>query len=267
MQLKAWPAILAIAPICIQAAAVVDQAQNMTVRGRTDLSQDVANTFLSCLNATEVQYRLYVDEGITVVRPVVNRTIDFDGTDERLRGCMMLTTRNMSIAAEDATSSGEGGNGIHASRATFPWLVSQGAQGLHAIGTMKPGSPVQLDSSLVSRDVSEMKASLLEGRSFSHYWAFLSDYKSCASESFSVKYAGECHTYAQAYKSVMFGNPSGIWYLEVLIWPHHRCTNGQTRKIMVYPMDYSECHTKDTYSFHGIFTSKSSALSWFTGSS
>ncbi|KAJ5673274.1 hypothetical protein N7507_002401 [Penicillium longicatenatum] len=152
MRIKAWSAILAVTPLCAQAAAVLDQAHNITVRGPTDLNQDVANTFLSCLNATEVQYRLYVEESVTVVHPTVNRTIDFEGADERLRGCMSLTTQNMSIAAEDGTGSDTDGiDSIHASRATFPWLVSQGAQGLHVIGTKKPGSS-QPENSLVSRN-------------------------------------------------------------------------------------------------------------------
>ncbi|KAJ5729772.1 uncharacterized protein N7483_004280 [Penicillium malachiteum] len=82
----------------------------------------------------------------------------------------------MSIAAEDfAASENENIDSIHASRAIFSWLVSQGAAGLQVIGTQKPGSSIQLDASLASRDVDEMNASGLLKRSFSHFWAYVSD--------------------------------------------------------------------------------------------
>ncbi|KAJ5301147.1 5-methyltetrahydropteroyltriglutamate-homocysteine methyltransferase [Penicillium atrosanguineum] len=89
-----------------------------------------ADIFLSCLIAIEVQYWLYIDEGVTVVHPAGNRTIDFNAADESLLGCMLLTARNMSIAAGKAASSDrEAVDSIQASRATFlgssarvPWV-------------------------------------------------------------------------------------------------------------------------------------------------
>lgn len=266
MQLKACLAALVAVPICAHAAAV-NQSRNITVRGPTSLDKDVADSFLSCLNATEVRYALYIDEGVTIVHPVVNRTIDFDGADEHLFSCMMLSVQNMSIAAEDfAASENENTHSIHASRATFPWLVSHGAVGLQVIGTQKPGSSLQPDSSLASWDVDEMQASRLLKRSVSHFWAYVSDYKSCASSDLLTPYVNECHTYNQAYASVKFENPSLIYYLEVEIWPHHRCEKGQARKIVIYPLESSECHTRTTYSFYGRYTTKKSALSWLSGS-
>ncbi|KAJ5729771.1 uncharacterized protein N7483_004279 [Penicillium malachiteum] len=91
MQFKSWLAALLAVPMCAHAVAV-GQTHNITVCGPTALDKDVADSFLFCLNATQVRYGLYIDEGVTVVYPVVNRTIDFDGADERLFDCMILST-------------------------------------------------------------------------------------------------------------------------------------------------------------------------------
>lgn len=287
MQLKPWTAFLGVTAIAIQGtAATEDNAQNgtiITVLGPTKLQEPVGESFLACLNYTSTDesgtpYMLYIDQGATVVHPSSNRTIDFEGPDEPLLGCMQHFASNMSLVAEDWTVVHEYDTGsIPAARANVSWLVEQGAQGLHPVGTKLAGIS-SLPSSdanetdtttttLEARDGDQASSSQLAARSFSHYWAFLSDYKKCASEDFQVKYAGECHNYNSKFKSVQFENPSGSLWLEMEIWPHHRCIKGNGRKMVIYPLEMSECHTRDTYSLFGRFRGKKIALAWLSSSS
>ncbi|OJJ67891.1 hypothetical protein ASPBRDRAFT_134313 [Aspergillus brasiliensis CBS 101740] len=111
-------------------------AVNITVLGQGDLNQDTAGSFLSCINATGINYRLYVDAGSTILLPPGNRTIDTDGVDELLLECMMMACSTMDIAAEDMNEDDERHmDSVYASLATYDWLVEQGARGLRAIGT------------------------------------------------------------------------------------------------------------------------------------
>ncbi|GKZ29157.1 hypothetical protein AbraIFM66950_003317 [Aspergillus brasiliensis] len=129
MHFQAWPFLLAG---CVQLTAAV----NITVLGQGGLNQDTAGSFLACLNATGINYRLYIDAGSTIVLPPGNRTIDTDGVDELLLECMMMACGTMDIAAEDTNEDNEQHmNSVYASLVTYDWLVEQGAQGLRAIGT------------------------------------------------------------------------------------------------------------------------------------
>ncbi|KAJ5129032.1 hypothetical protein N7476_007649 [Penicillium atrosanguineum] len=123
------------------------EQSRLTATGRCSFAFTLgfADIFLSCLIAIEVQYRLYIDEGVTVVHPAGNRTIELNAADESLLGCMLLTARNMSIAAGKAASSDrEAVDSIQASRATFPWLISQGTLGLSQLVPRSLGRPFSL---------------------------------------------------------------------------------------------------------------------------
>ncbi|PYI07353.1 hypothetical protein BO78DRAFT_282926, partial [Aspergillus sclerotiicarbonarius CBS 121057] len=115
-------------------------ASNITILGPGDLHQEVADTFLACVNATGIDYRLYVDSGMTILLPPSNRTIDGDGVDAPLLECMMRTSDTMNVAAEDTTEFDEKqASSVRVALVTYDWLVEQEAQGLRAVGT-KPVS-------------------------------------------------------------------------------------------------------------------------------
>ncbi|RDH35064.1 MFS general substrate transporter [Aspergillus welwitschiae] len=129
MRFQTWPFLIAE---LVQFTA----AANITILGQGDLHQDTADSFLSCLNATGVRYRLYIDAGSTVVLPPGNRTLDTGGVDEFLLHCMMMACGTMDIAAEDTDEDNEEHMAsVYASIVTYDWLVDQGARGLRAIGT------------------------------------------------------------------------------------------------------------------------------------
>lgn len=124
---------------CLSLIAALVQftaAANITILGPGDLHQDVADSFLFCLNATGIYYRLYIDTGITIVLPPNNRGIDTGEDDEFLLQCMKMACDTMSIAAEDMNEdNADHMNSVYASLVTYDWLVEQGARGLRAIGT------------------------------------------------------------------------------------------------------------------------------------
>ncbi|PYH33715.1 putative MFS monocarboxylate transporter [Aspergillus neoniger CBS 115656] len=123
-----WPSLIA-------ALVQFTAAANITILGPGDLHQGVADSFLFCLNATGIYYRLYIDAGITIVLSPKNRGIDTED-DEFLLQCMMMACDTMSIAAEDMNEDNENHiNSVYAFLVTYDSLVEQGAQGLRAIGT------------------------------------------------------------------------------------------------------------------------------------
>ncbi|GLA35027.1 hypothetical protein AnigIFM63309_009915 [Aspergillus niger] len=129
MRFQTWPFLIAE---LVQFTA----AANITILGQGDLHQDTADSFLSCLNATGIHYRLYIDAGSTIVLPPGNRTLDTGGVDEFLLHCMMMACGTMDIAAEDTDEDNEEHMAsVYASIVTYDWLVDQGARGLRAIGT------------------------------------------------------------------------------------------------------------------------------------
>ncbi|PWY91296.1 hypothetical protein BO94DRAFT_617809 [Aspergillus sclerotioniger CBS 115572] len=217
-------------------ASSTSLASNITILGPDDLHQSIAETFLICLNAINIPYRLYVDAGTTTILPLTNRTIDTTGTDAPLLDCMMSASNTMNLAAEDTTYSNENhAISIPATEATYAWLLKHSAQGLHPIGS-KPSIPMATHK-----------------RSLLHYWSYLSDYSECTSEDFHVSYTNDCHNWWSAYKSVQFENPSGSEYLHLRIWPHHKCSQGNSRTVIVAPMKLHACVERTTYSYYGRY--------------
>ncbi|RHZ57687.1 uncharacterized protein CDV56_107091 [Aspergillus thermomutatus] len=264
MRPQKWPILLcAAASAWIQAVEATDAVRNITVLGPTALHQHTADNFLTCLNATEISYRLYVDEGIATVLPPGNRTIDFSGVDERLLECMKMSTDKVSIAAEDTTEYNENhASSVHTVQVTYAWLVEQGAVGLHAVGTRL----VSLEEGLTAREEDEevnAAGSQLEKRSFSHYSAYLSDFLHCPSDDVRIFKSNKCHSYQTKWKSVEYSNLSGDLYLEMQIWPHHGCQKKQQKKFVVAPLKTSVCYNRNTFSFWGEYVgTKKKAYAW-----
>ncbi|GLA55563.1 hypothetical protein AnigIFM63604_002352 [Aspergillus niger] len=149
MRFQTWPFLIAE---LVQFTA----AANITVLGQGDLHQDTADSFLSCLNATGIHYRLYIDAGSTLVLPPGNRTLDTHGVDEFLLQCMMMACGTMDIAAEDTDEDNEEHMAsVYASIVTYDWLVDRGARGLRAIGTR----PAKILEDIFVRDEEETDVS------------------------------------------------------------------------------------------------------------
>ncbi|GLA50018.1 hypothetical protein AnigIFM63604_006032 [Aspergillus niger] len=245
----------------MQVIQATDVVRNVTMLGPTTLHQHVADGFLTCLNATEISYRLYVDDGTTTVIPLSNRTIDFTGIDERLLECMKMSADTMSVAAEDTVEYNENHAGsMGAFQATYAWLVQNGAVGLRPVGSRS----VTMEEGLTSReDKGELNAGLLEKRSFSHYSAYLSYHKECPSDDVRIFKSDKCHSYVTKWKSVEFQNLSGNLYLEVQIWPHHGCQKKQQKRLVVLPLKTSYCFNRNTFSFWGEYVgTKKKAYAW-----
>lgn len=148
MQFQPWAALFTAMSLWLHLVSATE-AQNIRVLGRTELRQNVSDLFLDCLNITQTSYRLYVDEGMTIILPPENRTMDYEGADELLMECMMFFSDKMSLAAEDAIGfNSQHLNSIAATDASHAWFVARGAQGLHAVGTR----PASVESRLLARD-------------------------------------------------------------------------------------------------------------------
>lgn len=145
MQFRFLPAFLTAMAVWSQVATAVTLSRNITVFEESKLGPDAAHIFLSCLNASDVTYRLYVEDGAITVFPPDNRICDFDGIDEWLEQCMMIVSRMVVAAVQDSIEPSYGYlNSIPATEATYAWLLEEGARGLHATGTrpMIIGSPL-----------------------------------------------------------------------------------------------------------------------------
>ncbi|KAJ5986583.1 hypothetical protein N7451_010948 [Penicillium sp. IBT 35674x] len=126
-------------PVFLAAVAV----GNITLLAEEELRPDAARIFLSCLNASDVTYRLYVEDGAIIVFPPDNRVCDFDGIDECLEQCMMIISRTVVAAVQDSIEPSYGYlNSIPATEATYTWLLEEGARGLEATGKR----PIIIDS-------------------------------------------------------------------------------------------------------------------------
>ncbi|PYI04710.1 hypothetical protein BO78DRAFT_420456 [Aspergillus sclerotiicarbonarius CBS 121057] len=226
-------------------------AENTTVYGPGELSTDVATSFLDCLNTTGTDYRLFVDDGWTVVLPVGNRTIDLEAADGPLYNCLTMPEimSGMQVAAEDTTESDVAHHSsIHAGVASYTWLVAQGAQGKQIVGSRAAPS-----SSSSSEDGLARRADGLAKRTHYHYYAYLSDYSSCTNEDLFVRFGSTCYNHASAYASVQFDNAFSAKILTMKIWPHHHCSKGNVRQFTVGPLAVSTCHTRTTYSYYGHY--------------
>ena len=115
----------------ILASALPQNIGNLTIYGSEQLGSHVANTFLSCLNNTGTDYKLYVEDfGTTIELPPTNRLIDFEGEDQGLFECIVEVNLQMDVAAESILyDQGEFPDVSPSSLVTYEWLRSQGALG------------------------------------------------------------------------------------------------------------------------------------------
>ncbi|RAH42631.1 uncharacterized protein BO95DRAFT_233985 [Aspergillus brunneoviolaceus CBS 621.78] len=255
MRTQLWTALLTGA-----AALHGAMAQNITVYGAAELPAGATETFLTCLSSLETSYRVYVDSGMTVILPPgSNQIITLDGADSGLYDCLTVSEvmTGMQLAVEDTvkTDANQEENSIPASAATYAWLLAQGAQGQTPIGTRPSASANSTtihdeDEGLGRRDDDHRG---LAKRTHYHYYGYLSDYSACTDSALVTRYGSTCYNHNQAYYGVRFENAFAEKILTMIIWPHHRCENGNVRSFTVAPLSLSACQSRTTYSYYGHY--------------
>ncbi|KAJ5805908.1 uncharacterized protein N7503_003510 [Penicillium pulvis] len=146
MHFQLLPVFLAAVAIWSQVATAAVLSRNITFFEESELLPGAAHIFLSCLNASDVTYRLYVEDGAIIVFPSDKRMCDFDGIDEWLEQCMMITSSTVVAMVQDSIKPSYGYlNSIPAIEATYAWLLEKGARGLHTTGKR----PIFIDSPLI----------------------------------------------------------------------------------------------------------------------
>ncbi|EAU39317.1 predicted protein [Aspergillus terreus NIH2624] len=199
---------------------------NVTIYGPEELNSQVANYFLSCLNSTGTDYRLYVEDfGTTIALPPTNRTIDFEGEDQGLFECIVKVNLQMEVAAESTLyDQGESQTVRPSSLVTYEWLSEHGGLGKKPVGSRPPktmGASFTADArSIIPRQ------SLV-------YWAYPASDTGCENSDLIASYAHHCHNSASAYKSIQFEISARHEYLKVEMWPHHQLSPAMSISYLV----------------------------------
>ncbi|RAO65716.1 uncharacterized protein BHQ10_001728 [Talaromyces amestolkiae] len=135
------PFLAVILPVWSYVQLVTASSQNTTRYEPDELRSEVSHTFLACLRNTGVQYKVYVDNGATVVIPATKREIDFDGIDRKLLECIIQVNHLMHVVAESALyDQDEHGNAAAGHSVTHEWLSTQGANGLMEVMLNQPNN-------------------------------------------------------------------------------------------------------------------------------
>ena len=125
------PFLAVILPVWSYVHFVTASSSNMTTYRPAELRSEVSHTFLTCLRNTGVQYKVYVDNGATVVIPMTKRDIDLDGIDKKLLECIIHVNHLMHVVVESALyDQDEHANAVAGHSVTHEWLSTQGANGL-----------------------------------------------------------------------------------------------------------------------------------------
>ncbi|PYH84672.1 hypothetical protein BO82DRAFT_399500 [Aspergillus uvarum CBS 121591] len=252
MRTQIWMALLTGA--CAVHGAT---AQNVTVYGPGELPEGTTETFLACLTSLETSYRVYVDAGVTVILPPgSNQTITLDGADSGLYDCLTISEvmTGLQVAVEDTVEAdtNQEENSLSVRAVTYAWLLAKGAQGQTPIGTRlsaSANSTTTNDEDLGRRDDPRGLAK----RTHYHYYGYLSDYSACTDSALVTRYGSTCYNHNQAYYGVRFENAFAEKILTMIIWPHHRCENGNVRSFTVAPLSVSACQSRTTYSYYGHY--------------
>lgn len=183
------PTLLAWSCMSVLASAFPQNMGNLTIYGPDKLSSQVANTFLSCINSTGTDYKLYVEEfGTTIALPPTNRTIDFEGEDQGLFECIVEVNLQMEVAAESSLyDQGEFRNATPSRLVTYEWLSTHGAFGKKPVGSRPPrtmGNSVTANPTLIIP-----RQSLV-------YWAYPASDTGCSNVDLIASHADHCHNSA-----------------------------------------------------------------------
>ena len=237
----------------ILASALPQNIGNLTICGSEQLGSHVANTFLSYLNNTGTDYKLYIENfGTTIALPPTNRLIDFEGEDQGLFECIVEVNLQIETAAESTLyDQCEFQDVKPSSLFTYEWLRSQGALGKKPVGSRHPTT---MGDSIAASPRSVMPRQSLV------YWAFPATDTDCVNTDLIASHADRCHNSASAFSSIQFENTAQHEYLKVEMWPHHQCQKGNSRRRVIHPGTLDTCQKKTTYSWYGLFSRCKSCL-------
>lgn len=219
------------------APTVVDSSTMLAVMGQGALDEQNFSVFTECVQALNSSYRAYADEGVLVIIPPTNRTIDIKTTDEELWKCIESSTTTISLAIE----SSEFYDQVHETSTNVTTIQHTDAVNMGVKGQI-----------VVDRVPSPAKTNALETRDVDYYYAHYSDEDTC-SGNYGNFYIQECYGAASAYASTSAGNLDPAKCLNYSIWPHHSCINGNYRTIAIAPNTQCTCQVRMTYSFHGFY--------------
>lgn len=241
------PTLLVWSCTSILASALPQPMGNLTIYGSEQLGSQVANTFLSCLNNTGTDYKLYVEDfGTTIALPPTNRAINFEGEDQGLFECIVEVNLQMEVAAESTLYDHSEFPTASPSRlVTYEWLRSQGALGKKPVGSRLPTT--------MGDSVAANPRSLIPRQSLV-YWAFPASDLDCVHADLIASHTNHCHNSASSFSSIRFENTAQHEYLTVEMWPHHQCQKGNSRRRVIHPGTLDTCQKKTTYSWYGSFS-------------
>lgn len=234
------PIFLAGASAAIAASiapAVVDSSAMLSIMGPGDLDEQNFSVFTECVQALNSSYRAYADEGVLVIIPPNNRTIDLNTTDEELWKCIQSSSSTISLAIESSE------------------FYEQAHETITDVRTIQHSTAVEMGVKgqiVVDRVPSHAKTSALEARDMGYFYVHHSEESTCKGD-FGYYFIAKCYNYSLSYRSTSAGNLDSSRWLNYSIWPHHNCIKGDYRTIAIAPNTQCTCQVRATFSFHAYY--------------
>jgi hypothetical protein len=224
-------------PTSTAVAVAVDSSTMLSVMGQGALDEQNFSVFTKCVQSLKSSYRAYADEGVLVVIPPTNRTIDIKTTDEEMWKCIESSVKTISLAIEST----EFFDQVHETSTHLTTLrhtdaLRMGIKGQAVIGHVPAPA----------------KANTLQSRDVGYFYQHSSFYNDCAGD-YNYYYINTCYGWASAVASTSAGNLDSVKCLNYSIWPHHDCAQGNYRTIGIAPLTQCTCQVRTTYSFHGYY--------------
>lgn len=176
----------------------------------TPLDPAKVNQFTECIRATDVSYRLMVEEGgVIVVSPTDRLALEYRTTDSSLFDCLKSSTYHLKVMSEDSSDpDAKDDQSIGFDELSFEYLVSRNASGS---ARQMMASPLELESRSEASHASHATTD---------YFSELSDEdKNGHNTSYDPRQVPECYNFGQNYLSAQFANQDDTQTLEVFIYP------------------------------------------------
>jgi hypothetical protein len=223
--------------IATSATVAVDSSTMLSVMGQGALDEQNFSVFTNCVQSLNSSYRAFADEGVLVIIPPTNRTLDIKITDEEMWKCIESSLTTISLAMESTEFFDQvHGTSIHLTTLRYTDALRMGIMGQVVIGRV----PVPA------------QANTLQSRDVGHFYQHSSYYNECAGD-YNQYYIDKCYGWANPIASTAAGNLDSVKCLNYSIWPHHDCAQGNYRTIGIAPLTECTCQVKTTYSFHGYY--------------
>ncbi|EPE26770.1 hypothetical protein GLAREA_02684 [Glarea lozoyensis ATCC 20868] len=209
-----------IAPTVV-APTTLDSSIMLAVMGQGELDDQNFSVFKACVQNLNSTYRAYVDEGVLVLLPTANRTIDIKTTDMDLWQCIEASTSTVSLALESSEFDDEvQETSIDITAIDHANAVEMGVTGQIVTGHVPSRAPT----------------SALDKRDAGYFYAYSSDENTCNGD-FNYYHTQECYGVASAYSSTAAGNldQSGPLTLSTHTIVSS-CGNNKSKKLIVRDM-------------------------------